>query len=114
MKSDTKTQQSTKDFLLDNFNKKRENMKREKILVGFDILGNPYLLYACDTNGTKTQQSDKDFLLDDFRNFKDWREVLIITGTPNTSKWFRFRIDGSWDFTHTEFDYNIILTEVSE
>lgn len=87
-------------------------MKENTILVGFDIAGKPYLLCACDTNYTNTKQDDKDFLLSDFENFNNWEEVLKVTGIPNTTKLYNFVIDGSWDYEHTEFDYDIVLTEV--
>jgi hypothetical protein len=87
-------------------------MKPNEIFVGFDMFGNPYLLKACETNYTKNKQSDYEFFKDEYQNFKDWGDVLGISGTPNTVNTYTFKVSGSWDYEHTEWDYNIKLEEI--
>jgi len=61
-------------------------MKEGNILVGFDILGHPYLLDACKTNESSSNISDYNLLIYEYEKFNNWDEVLQVAGTPNTIK----------------------------
>jgi hypothetical protein len=95
-----------------NIEYKGYKMNKGEILVGFDITRKPFLIDACDANETYTTQSDKEFLINDYQNFGTWEETLNVAGDPGTVKKYKFEIDGSWDYEHTEYDYKINLSEI--
>lgn len=86
-------------------------MKQGTIEIKLDFRGHPFIVEACDTDGSHTRLSTKDFLIEEIMN----------VGLDDTlyGKIFRDGIykvttKGSWDYEHTDYDYEIIYTRISD
>lgn len=86
-------------------------MKQKTIEIKLDFRGLPFIVEACDTDGSHTRLSTKDFLIEEIMNV-GLEDTLY--GQEFRDGIYEVHIEGSCDYEHTDYDYEIIYTRISD
>jgi len=103
-------------------------MQPKTVKIATDINGTPFIVDACRTDHksevktnrlgattTRHTMSSFDFFEEELSAIGNAEDVFGDLGLNSSTIYvFKYRIDGSWDYEHTEYDYDIILTEISK
>ena len=86
-------------------------MKPDTIKIKLDFMGKPFIVDACNTDGNIKKLSTEDWMEEEINNV-GLEDTLY--GQKFENGIYKVIADGSWNYEHTEYDYDIIYTRIKD
>ena len=81
-------------------------MKDRTVRIKLDFMGKPFIVEACTTDAGKATLSTSDWMEEEI-NACGIDDVLY--GTDFEDGVYTVRADGSWDYEHIEYSYDLVF-----